>query len=281
MGGPEAQSRHAGVSPRRQGSSAARRRAVRVVVGALIGWGAIASRLAAQAVTLPANAAPVPWTIGERLVYDVRFGFIKAGSGEMVMRGIESVRGRPAWHGRFTVHGGYLALRVDDVLETWMDAVTLSSLRFEQDFKEIGRERQKTFEIFPDKKTYVQSGKPEKPSVEDPLDDGSFLYFIRTVPLEIGRTYEFNRYFIPDRNPVKIRVLRRETVNVPAGAFDCIVVQPIIKAKGIFSENGQAEIWLSDDARRIMVQMKSKLPFGSLNLFLRTVSVLPASEASK
>lgn len=247
-----------------------------------IALGTAAPSLAAQdGVSLPANAAVVPWSVGERLTYDVRFGFIKAGTGEMSLRGVEMVRGRPAWHGRFTVHGGYLALRVDDVLETWMDAVTLSSLRFEQDFKEIGRERRRLFEIFPDRQVYQQSGKPERPSVADPLDDGSFLYFIRTVPLELGRTYEFNRYFIPDRNPVKIRVLRRERVQVPAGTFDCIVLQPIIKTKGIFSENGQAEIWLTDDDRRIMVQMKSKLAFGSLNLYLRSATVPPAPERSK
>jgi len=97
----------------------------------------------------------------------------------------------------------------------------------------------------------------------------------------MGMTYEFNRYFIPDRNPVKIRVLRKEQVRVPAGTFDCIVIQPIIKTKGIFSENGQAEIWLTDDARRIMVQMRSKLAFGSLNLYLRSMSVLAPLEAVK
>jgi len=233
---------------------------------------AAAAPLHTQETTPPAGARPVPWSAGERLRYDVRFGFIKAGSGEMFMVGVEGVRGHAAWHGRFTVHGGYLALRVDDVLDTWMDVSTLSSLRFAQDFSEIGRDRQKTFEIFPDKATYIQLGKPEKPSVSQPLDDGSFLYFIRTVPLELGRSYEFNRYFIPDRNPVRIRVLRREQVRVPAGTFDCIVIQPIIKTKGIFSENGQAEIWLTDDARRIMVQMKSKLAFGSLNLYLRSIT---------
>jgi hypothetical protein len=227
------------------------------------------------------SVRPVPWSVGERLSYDVKFGFIRAGSGEMFMVGMETVRGRRAWHGRFTVHGGYLALRVDDVLDTWMDVSTHSSLRFAQDFSEIGRERQKTFEIYPDKQTYLQVGKTEKPSVADPLDDGSFLYFIRTVPLVMGKTYEFNRYFIPDRNPVKIRVLRKEQVRVPAGTFDCIVIQPIIKTKGIFSENGQAEIWLTDDARRIMVQMRSKLAFGSLNLLLRSMSVLAPPEAVK
>ncbi|MHB8839860.1 MAG: DUF3108 domain-containing protein [Gemmatimonadaceae bacterium] len=261
-------------------AAAGRARSVLLGAGALLA-ALCAAPLDAQDAALPAGESYVPWSVGERLRYDVRFGFIKAGNGEMAIMGIDTVRGRPAWHGRFTVHGGYLALRVDDVLETWMDVTTLSSLRFEQDFKEIGRERQKSFEIFPERKVYEQRGKPEKPSVADPLDDGSFLYFIRTVPLVVGSTYQFNRYFIPDRNPVTIRVLRRERVQVPAGTFDCIVLQPVIKAKGIFSENGQAEIWLSDDQRRIMVQMKSKLPFGSLNLYLRSMSALSAPEPAK
>jgi hypothetical protein len=238
-------------------------------------------QLGAQPVPLPSGAAEVPWETGERFGYDVRFGFIKAGSGEMTVVGLDSVRGRVAWHARFTVSGGYLAFRVDDVLETWMDVHTLSSLRFVQDFSEIGRDRQKTFDIFPERGTYLQHGKQETASVPAPLDDGSFLYFIRTVPLLVGGAYEFNRYFVPDRNPVKIRVLRRERIRVPAGSFDCIVLQPIIKAKGIFSENGEAEIWLTDDPRRIMVQMKSKLPFGSLNLYLRSISAATVPKAAR
>jgi len=86
----------------------------------------------------------------------------------------------------------------------------------------------------------------------------------------VGKTYDFNRYFRPDRNPVRIKVLRRESVKVPAGTFSAIVVQPVIKTKGIFSENGHAEVWLSDDDRHIMLQLKSKLSFGSLNLYLKS-----------
>jgi hypothetical protein len=250
-------------------------RSARALAGALalLIAAALVTRLGAQSTALPADAARVPWSSGERFDYDVRFGFVRAGSGQMSVVGVDSIRGRTAWRARFTVHGGYFGLKVDDVLETWMDAVTLSSLRFSQDFSEIGRDRVKTFDIFPDRGTFIQHGKPERPSVPEPLDDGSFLYFIRTVPLVMGQTYSFNRYFIPDRNPVRVRVLRRERVSVPAGSFDCIVLQPIIKTKGIFSENGQAEIWLTDDSVRMMVQMKSKLPFGSLNLYLRSATV--------
>jgi hypothetical protein len=107
--------------------------------------------------------------------------------------------------------------------------------------------------------------------VPQPLDDASFLYFVRSMPLTVGETYTLQRYFKPDRNPVTIKVLRRERVKVPAGSFDAIVIQPIIKTSGIFSENGRAEIWLTDDSSRVMVQMKSQLSFGSLNLYLRSM----------
>jgi hypothetical protein len=226
---------------------------------------------------------PVPFGVGERLAYDVRFGPVKVGSGSMQVDGTETIRGRQVWHTVFRVKGGTFFYKVNDVLESWFDAKSLSSMRFVQDFEEGGKTRERKYEIYPDRKIFVEEKKDgsqvEEPTVGAPLDDGSFLYFVRTIPLNVGETYEFNRYFKPDRNPVKIRVLRREKVNVPAGSFDAIVIQPIIKAKGIFSENGQAEVWLSDDDRRMMLQMKSKLSFGSLNLYLR--SYTPAGVTAK
>ncbi|MHB1222959.1 MAG: DUF3108 domain-containing protein [Gemmatimonadaceae bacterium] len=215
--------------------------------------------------------APVPFSVGERLHYDVHFGPIRAGSGSMEVRGIETVRGKEAYHTVFQVKGGIPFYRVHDVFESWFDTGTLASLKFVQDQDEGPKERERHYEIFPDQAVYRELVKGEgemQPSVSNPLDDGSFLYFIRTVPLIVGRTYEFQRYFRPDRNPVTIRVLRKERVKVPAGTFEAIVIQPIIKTSGIFSENGHAEIWLSDDDRHIMLQMKSKLSFGSLNLYL-------------
>ena len=228
---------------------------------------------------LPAPAAsaavPVPYAVGERLVYDVKFGPLHVGSGSMEVLGNENVRNRPTWHVVFSVKGGTFFYKVNDHFESWIETTTLSSLRHKQDINEGSRDRERVFEIYPDRPSYIEDDKPEKPSVTQPLDDGSFLYFIRTVPLEVGKTYEFDRYFRPDRNPVKITVLRKERIKVPAGEFDAIVIRPSIKSKGIFSENGQAEVWLSDDERRIMLQMKSKLSFGSLNLYLKSYRAPP------
>lgn len=218
----------------------------------------------------PDGFAVVPFGVGERLVYDVKFGALKVGQGSMEVLDTVTLRGRPAWHTRFRVRGGIPFYRVDDVLESWIDRAALNSLRFVQDFDEGGKERERRYEIFPERSVFQENDKAEEGSVSDPLDDGSFLYFIRTIPLEVGKTYEFNRYFRPDRNPVVVKVVGRERISVPAGTFQTIVIQPVIKSKGIFSENGQARIWLSDDANRIMVQMKSRTRIGSLNLYLQS-----------
>lgn len=252
---------------------------------------AIATTASAQHTPAPESAAPsfvvvngvkhakVPFGVGERLEYEVKFGALRVGNAHMEVVGLENLRGRPAWHTAFWVQGGNFLYRVNDVYESWMDAETLSSLRFVQELEEGGKDTERRFEIYPERATFIQtSNKPatEERSVSQPLDDGSFLYFVRTIPLAVGQTYDFNRYFRPDRNPVRIRVLRKERIRVPAGTFDALVIQPVIKTKGIFSENGHAEIWLSDDERHVMLQLKSKLSFGSLNLYLKTYFPSPS-----
>ena len=259
--------------------------AQRAVLALTFAFAALPGGLAAQGVVqagaisaaaLPPTPALVPFAAGERLEYDVKFGFLHVGGGSMEVAGIDSIRGRRAWHTVFQVHGGTLFYKVNDRLESWIDVSSLVSLRHWQELSEGRRDRERRFEILPERGIVLEEGKPEAPTVAAPLDDGAFLYFVRTIPLEVGQTYEFDRYFRPDRNPVTIRVLRRERIRVPAGEFDAIVLQPIIKTKGIFSEGGRAEIWLSDDANRIMLQMKSKLPFGSLNLYLTSYQRGPA-----
>jgi len=67
---------------------------------------------------------------------------------------------------------------------------------------------------------------------------------------------------------VLVRALRRDTVEVPSGRYPTVVVRPSIRARGIFAEGGQAELWISDDADRVLVQMKSKFAGFSLSLLL-------------
>ena len=214
-----------------------------------------------------------PFVAGERLDYEVRFGRLRVGHGTMLLAGLDTVNGRPTWRAIFTVSGGTLFFHVRDSTVSWFDTSTFNSLRFVQKINEGHYHADREFRIYPESATYSRNGKPAVPSVGEPLDDESFIYFLRTLPLEIGRTYRFDRYFQPEGNPIIIRVLRHEAVRVPAGAFESIVVQPQITTAGIFSQHGRAQVWIADDSTHRVLQIKSSLSFGSLNLYLTRASV--------
>jgi hypothetical protein len=220
-------------------------------------------------------AKPMPFGVGERLEYVAKVGYMHVGRGSMETLGVEDVRGRSAMHTRFTLNGRWFFYRANYLLESWIEQSSFTSLRFTQDSDEDPTEKDRVYEIFPDRKMYSVNDGEEQPSVDDPLDEGALLYYVRTMDLEVGKTYTLNRYFRPDRNPVIVKVLRRETVNLPAGKFNTIVIQPIIKSRGIFSEGGQAQIWLSDDSDRLMVQMRVKLKMA--NISLQLTSYRPAT----
>ena len=211
---------------------------------------------------------PVPFHVGERFDYQAKVNFLNAGSASMVVQDIENVRGHTTYHTVFDVRGGLLWYHVNDHYESWFDTTTLISLHHTQSVDQNGNRADRTYDFYPERQVYVRNGQ-EAPSVADPLDEGSFVYFMRSIPLEVGKTYEFNRYYHPDRNPVIIKVERREHITVPAGDFDAIVVQPIIKSRGLFSEGGQAEVWFADDSSRAVLRLRSKLTFGTLTLELK------------
>ena len=207
------------------------------------------------------NPPRTPYPVGERLRYEVRWGLVTLGTAEMQVVGIDTIRGAPAAHIQFRIQGSNYLYRMDDRMDSWIGLADSSSRRFTQDFKENRKERHAWYDIFPDSGFYREKGVGgSKPTVAHPLDDAAFFYYVRTMQLEPGRKYDIPHYFRPDRNPVTLDVKSRDTLDVPAGSFPSIVVQPIIKGQGILKETSDARMWLSDDDRHIMVQLKSKFP---------------------
>jgi len=237
---------------------------------AAVGAGTAVAQPATPAAEAAFRVAPVPFAVGEELRYSASFAGIRAGSATMKVVGIENVRGRAAYHIVFTIDGGIPLYRVRDRYESWVDVQTLASLRYVQNIREGSYHRNTTYEIFPDKAQYRKDNGALQPSVSNPLDDGSFIYAIRAASPRVGETQRDDRYFRPDRNPVVLTGLRNETVKVDAGRFATTVIRPSIKANGIFSEDGDAQIWLSDDASRYPVLVKSKFSKFSLTLELQS-----------
>ena len=109
---------------------------------------------------------------------------------------------------------------------------------------------------------------PIPPGVQDAL---SSFYFTRTQALPLGGSVYFDYHSSRRSQPLEVRVLGRERVKTPAGTFDCVAIEPMLKAGGIFSNKGRLVIWLTDDERRMPVQMRSKVSIGSVSVILQEV----------
>lgn len=210
----------------------------------------------------------IPFRAGETFNYAAKIRFLNAGSASLRVIGVETVRGQPVFHTVVDLDGHMLFFHVEDRAESWFDTTTLNSLRLLHTVDQRGNKQSGSYEFYPAQQMYVRNGE-EKPTVSDPIDEGSFLYYLRTLPLEVGKTYTINRYYNLDHNPIVINVLRREHVKVPAGEFDAIVVNPVIRSHGVFSENGHAQVWLADDSTRAIVRLTANTSFGTLQLELK------------
>ncbi len=235
---------------------------------------AIAAAALASSGTAAAEAPQqrLPFRTGESATYQVKLGGISVGSGSMSVTGLQTVRGQQTFHTVMTLRGGNALVRVNDRFESWIDTDGLFSRRFHQNQHEARFRRNRTYDFFPEDRTFRrENGQTGTLPTNQPLDDLSFIYYARTLPLDPGATYSLPRYFKADGNPVVLQVLRRETIEVPAGRYRTIVVRPVIRTDGMFGEGGRAEVYFSDDEHRIPVLIRSRVPVvGSLSMHLRT-----------
>ena len=223
-------------------------------------------------------AVPVPFGPGERMEYQVKLGIFSAGEAYIAVEGLDTVRGHPTYRLSMGLEGGILFAKVNDTYQSWLDTRRLVSLRFVRDVHEVRYKAFREWMIFPEERRWelISADRAETMKTAEPLDELAFVFWLRTLPLQVGDTYTSDRYFLDDGNPVVIRVLRKERREVPAGEFDTIVVQPTFQTRGLFGQGGKAEIFLTDDPSHHIVYLRSEIPVvGSVTLHLR--SALPGT----
>lgn len=89
------------------------------------------------------------------------------------------------------------------------------------------------------------------------------FYYLASLPLQTGNSYNFIINDGGKSAEVQARVEARERVKIPAGAFQTVrvAVEPI---SGTLKGKGRVWVWYSDDANHVPVQMRSKLGWGTL-----------------
>lgn len=240
-----------------------------------------------EMVPVDSSAAPAPFGPGEHLTYNVKVGWFGAGNAWLSVEGFEIVRGNLTYRATMGIRGRFI-VGLNDLYKTWFDVKTLQSWRFTRDMNQGSYTGTRDYAFFPERMTWERQDNDESGPLPTPfpLDDIAFVYFLRTVPLEVGQTYTFDRYFKETGNPVTVEVVRKDTRKTDAGEFDVIVVRPSFQSEGLFSEDGEAELEFSDDERRLLVYMWVNMPVvpGGVSLHLSSVTqgipVNPESRAT-
>lgn len=209
------------------------------------------------------------YKIGENLEFKIYFEFIRGGTSNMSVDS-SIIDGNPCFHFVSTAKSTRTVdtfYKVRDRVESWQDIEGGFSRRYAKRLREGRYKSDRHVEyLSADSAAIVFRKKdaiPETLSVKGKVFDVlSAFYEIRTRPLEVGKTVLIELHDIDKYYTLEVKVLRRESIKVPAGKFDCFVIEPQLKSAGLFRKKGSMLVWITADENRMPVMMRSRLYFG-------------------
>ena len=222
------------------------------------------SLVLSHAAVLAGLTAPAPFAVGETLSYEAKLGYFPVGKATVAVSQRTRERGLDSYVFTLAGQGGPPGWRVRYDLTSWTDTRRFNSLRFHRRLLQAGKVDEHEYVILPDSSRYRQVGVAEDwVAPANPLDELAFLYFLRTAPLQPGRSYSYSRYFKTGYNPIQVKVAAgRSTVTLPDGTNVSTIPVEVI-ARGM-----TMKVWFTDDARRLPAQLELPLPFGVVSLLL-------------
>jgi hypothetical protein len=210
----------------------------------------------------------VNWAFGagESLTYTIGWEKLTAGSGTMMVGEPVDTFGRLCYPIVSLVHSSSFVstfYRVDDRVQTMLDAREIFPLRFEKQLSEGGYHSNREVKFDPVRGLGVTQADtfPVPPYVQDDL---SLLYHVRTMELVPGKDVTVEIYSGKKLYRLLVKIIKKERIQVKAGVFSTIVVEPLLQAAGLFKHEGKVTVWLTDDRLHLPVLMKSKVVVGSI-----------------
>ncbi len=106
----------------------------------------------------------------------------------------------------------------------------------------------------------------------------SVIYFIRTQPLQVGKSFEV---FVGDGGriyKVPVHVVQKKKVKTLVGKVNLLRLEPELFGPDrlIDDEKGEFTLWVTDDARHIPISAKIKTDYGNFDVKLKRITNNPS-----
>lgn len=177
--------------------------------------------------------------------------------------------------------------RVHDHFESYFDHRSFCSSRITKHTEEGLRRRETAIQFDQSRKKAVLDernprngdSKHEEKDIPGCVTDViSGIFYLGSLPLELGATYHFPINDGGQTFDVKANVEAREEIKTTAGVFHTVRVQPSSDSPTL-KGRGKIWIWYTDDSAHLPVQMRSRLFWGTLTIHLSKVERQPAAAA--
>lgn len=205
---------------------------------------------------------PLPFAPGEECTYRGSGPLGRMGRGTMGVDGGQAMGGRETYLLRFDFRGRVGIAGIEDHTRSWLDPAEMASLRYTKRERSPVTSRDEDVQMNPATRRWTAARGGGAMPTSEPLDELSFIFYIRTLPLANGDVYSVNRHYEAGRNPVVIRVVRRGLTRVPAGEFRTVEVEMRVKDPAHYRGDGVVRFHFTDDARHVPVRIESAMPVG-------------------
>lgn len=208
------------------------------------------------------TASQLPFVPGEKLVYDVTVERNhKVGEASMWIEGPVDVRGTSTYLLRFDSRVRIALMSGVSTSSSWFDPEAGASLRFRKSERSPLGHADESVEMFPATKSWTGADGTTGVSPQgSPLDELSFIYFIRTLPMVAGEARRYDRHFDAARDPVIIQVVRPEIIPTAMGEVKTMLVEMRVRDPKHYKEDGVIRFNISNDACRLPVRIESTMP---------------------
>lgn len=210
--------------------------------------------------------------LGERLKFSIGYGFVTAGTAYLEVRDTNTFEGKICYRIVSQTNSNEFFdnfYKVRDTIVSQIDADGIFSRYFFKALHEGSYNSSREIVFQHDRRRAVaRKGSDRVDTVSIlpfALDELAAMYYVRTLPLEVGKNIKVPSVSGDKSGVMEVRVLGRETIEVPAGVFKCIVVEPLLNSAGVFKQEGEVKVWLTDDRLRMPVLMKSRVLVGSIH----------------
>lgn len=229
-------------------------------------------RCVCLALATASSSLPQPFSTGETLSYGIEWRLIAAGTARLSLVPQKRTQA-PEWESKLHIESAGLVSKLYKLDDTYrvemLDQFCAASSQLDAMEGKRHHETKVTYDKSARKATYLErdvlkntvfkSAETEIPACVSDVIGG--LYKLRSMHLEPGQSGQILLSDGKKSVSARVEAQEREEITTKSGKYKTVCYEAFVFNGVLFKKNARLQIWLTDDARKLPVQLRARMPF--------------------